>query len=48
MRGCGDVTFLAMVRDTIAVHGVAWAVRYYAKRMPAWEVRFWMRAAYCV
>lgn len=45
MHGNGEVTFLAMVRDTIAVHGLAWAVRYYGKRLPRWELRFWMRAA---
>lgn len=37
--------FLDMVRDTIATHGLAWAVRYYAARMPQWELRFWMRLA---
>lgn len=45
MTGSLQVTFLSLVRDTIAVHGLAFAVRYYGKRMPQWELRFWMRAA---
>lgn len=41
-EGC---TFLTMVRDTIAVHGLHWAVGYYARRLPQWELRFWLRVA---
>lgn len=46
MTGTLQTTFLALVRENIAVHGLHWTVRYYAKRMPQWEVRFWLRAAY--
>lgn len=45
MSGAGNVRFLALVRDTIATHGLAWSVAYYTKRMPRWEARFWLRLA---
>lgn len=45
MRGSLTVTFLDLVRDTVATHGIAWAVRYYYARMPAWEARFWLKQA---
>ena len=35
------------MRDTIAVHGLSWSLSYYAKRLPAFELRVLMRAAYC-
>lgn len=35
----------AQIADTIATHGLAWAVRHYAKRMPAWQLRVFMRGA---
>lgn len=47
MRGNSTILFTNLVRDTISTHGLAWAVRYYAKRMPAWELRFFMKLAYC-
>jgi hypothetical protein len=40
-----DWTFTEMVRDTIATHGLRWAVAYYYKKLPAWEARFFLRAA---
>jgi hypothetical protein len=46
MRGSLPITFLSLVRDTIDCHGIAWAADYYARRMPAWEARFWLRLAY--
>lgn len=45
MRGTTSIRFIDLVRDTIAVHGLAWAVRYYYRRMPAWEARFWLTQA---
>ena len=46
MNGKDHVRFLELVRDNIETHGLAWTLRYYSKRMPVWEVRFWARAAY--
>jgi len=34
------------IADTIAVHGLAWSLRYYAKRIPAKELRVFMVGAY--
>lgn len=45
MKGSQSVRFVELVRDTMREHGVAWAVRYYAKRLPRWELRFWMARA---
>lgn len=36
----------AMIRDTIEAFGLAWAVRFYAKKIPAFQLRVLMRAAY--
>lgn len=36
----------AMIADTIAAHGLAWAVAYYYARMPAWQARILIRSAY--
>ena len=47
MSGCQSIRFLDLVRDTIAEHGLAFAVRYYTRRMPRWEARFWLTQAYC-
>lgn len=38
--------FTDLMRDTIEVHGLAWALRHYARRMPAWELRLFARIAY--
>lgn len=43
--GRDNVPFTALVADTIATHGLTWACRYYYKRLPAWEARFFIRAA---
>lgn len=45
MRGSTPVTFLDLIRDTVQTHGIRWSLDYYSKRMPAWELRFWMRQA---
>lgn len=46
MHGKGDVTFIELVRDTINAHGLAWSVKYYYKRLPAWQARFFIKQAY--
>jgi len=46
MNGSKQATFLELVRENIEVYGLHWTVKHYSKRMPAWELRFWMRAAY--
>lgn len=46
MRGTPTITFIDLVRDTIRTHGLRWAIAYYAKRMPMWEVRFFVTQAY--
>ena len=45
MKGNNTVTFLSLVRDTVNTHGLHFAVRYYAKRLPQWELRFWLKLA---
>lgn len=45
MSGKGDIRFIELVRDTVQNHGIRWAVQYYSKRMPVWEVRFWLKLA---
>ena len=45
-RGIDHIRFTDLVRDTIATHGLQWAMAYYAKRLPVWELRVFMRAAY--
>ena len=45
MSGKGNVRFSELFADTVATHGVAWAVSYYSKHgMQCWEFLFWMRA----
>jgi hypothetical protein len=44
-RGAVNVPFTSMVTDTIKVHGLHWAVEYYYKHPPAWQARFFIRAA---
>jgi hypothetical protein len=46
MRGTPRIPFSSLVADTIACHGLQWAVTYYAKRLPRHELRVFMRAAY--
>ena len=36
----------AMMADTIRVHGLRFAVRYYSKKIPAFQLRVLLRAAY--
>lgn len=45
-RGNVGFTMVEMMRDTIQTHGLAWAMQYYAARLPAWELRVFMRAAF--
>lgn len=44
-HGLLGVPFTAMVADTIQTHGLRWAVEYYYSKLPAWEARFFIRAA---
>lgn len=46
MRGSGSIRFSAMVADTISVHGLEFAVRYYFARLPKYEARFFIMQAY--
>ena len=41
MRGTMTIHFTTLVADSILEHGTGWAWRYYAKRLPLWELRFW-------
>ena len=45
MHGTLTITMTELIRDTIEVHGLAWAIAYYYKRMPVWEARTMLRAA---
>ena len=47
-RGSLAFPFADMVRDTIQVHGLQWALAYYSQRIPAWELRFFVRAALAI
>lgn len=40
-----ECTLHALMRDTIDIHGLRWAMAYYAKRLQPWELRVFMRAA---
>lgn len=40
-----EVPFTEMVLNTIEVHGLRWACEYYFSRLPAWQARFFIRAA---
>lgn len=44
--GTPQWTLTQMMRDTIDTHGLAWAIRYYAKRLTTFELRVMMRSAY--
>lgn len=46
MTGRDDIRFTDLIRDTIATFGLQWAVTYYAKRLPRWEARMFLRIAY--
>lgn len=46
MKGAPSIPFVELVRDTIRVHGLKFAVQYYFKRLPAWEARFFITQAY--
>lgn len=46
LHGAIGVPFVELIRDTIATHGLPWAVDYYTARLPRWEARFWLRLAY--
>jgi len=45
MSGKPTVPFTDLVRSTIEVHGLAWAVAHYYKHLPMWQARFFIRAA---
>lgn len=45
MSGKLGVPFTELVKSTIEVHGLQWAVAYYYKHLPAWQARFFIRAA---
>jgi hypothetical protein len=48
MKGTLVYPLIQQIRDNIAAHGLAWAVRYYAKRIKdQFQFRFFMKAAYC-
>lgn len=42
MRGTPLHPFTTLMADTIRAHGLAWARAYYAKRLPRWELDFFM------
>jgi len=46
MYGHPQVPFTELVRDTIRVHGLAWAVREYARFLSPFELRFFLKQAY--
>lgn len=46
MSGTVFYPLTQQIRDTIAVHGLAWTVRHYAKRIPRAEFRVLMIGAY--
>lgn len=45
MSGTLNIPFIDLVRDTIATHGLRFAVEYYSRRMAQWEARFWLKLA---
>jgi hypothetical protein len=44
--GCPDVPFTSLVRDTITVHGLQFAMRYYSRKISGLQLRVIMRSAY--
>lgn len=46
IKGAALYPLTEQIADTIAVHGLAWSLRYYAKRIPARELRVLMVGAY--
>lgn len=46
MRSSLNVRFTELVRDTIATHGLHFAVAYYYKRLPKWEARLFLISAH--
>lgn len=47
MSGSTRYPLTAQMRDTIDAHGLAWAVRYYAKRLPREQLRVLLVGAHC-
>lgn len=47
LRGTVAYPMTERMADTIRVHGLAWAVRYYTKRLPLPDARLLLRIAYC-
>jgi hypothetical protein len=45
-RGTLAYPLTSAIRDTIAEHGLSWALRFYAKRLQPWELRVLFRSAY--
>lgn len=46
MRGNLTIHFSSLVADTISVHGLEFAVRYYFARLPKFEARFFVQQAF--
>lgn len=45
-RGAGTIRLTALIADTIATHGLQWAVAHYARGLAPWEMRVLFRSAY--
>ena len=45
-HGSEAYPLVQQIADGIAVHGLRWAVRHYAKRLPQWQARVLLRSAY--
>jgi hypothetical protein len=48
LTGTPTIPLTALIADTIAVHGLRWAVAYYTKRLPRDQARVLLVGAYCV
>lgn len=44
--GTPEFPLTAMMRDTIATLGLHWAIEFYARRIPQFQLRVLMRSAY--
>lgn len=47
MHGTTHYPLTEQIRDTIDAHGLAWALAYYAKRIPRAQLRVLMVGAHC-
>ena len=41
-HGSINAPLTGLIADTILEHGVGWAWRHYAKRLPRWQLDFFM------